>query len=454
MVAGALGARAQSPPGPSASANADTDASPPSFFEHPESRFWFSGQANYVLEWHPTFPAKYSGPHSLTPAAQSETSRVETFYAGLRLTRSIEVLADLESSGGGGIGSGLGLAGYTNFDVVRAVQGVPVPKDVPYLARLILHQVIALSGDTVPGDRGPLGLATTLPARRLEWRVGKFTLPDFFDVNSVGSDSHFQFLNWAVVNNDAWDYAGNTRGYTWAAMLEYDEHQWSVRFAEALMPKVANGLQLDADLARAHAENIEGEWRTSLLPHKSGAVRVLSYVNHGDMGNYREAIDAFLAGKGTAPDVIQTRKQGRVKYGFGLNLEQDLSRSLTVYGRWGWNEGHNESFVYTEANETLSFGGRLGGSLWGRANDRLGVAYATNGISADHQRYLALGGLGFQLGDGGLNYAQEKIVETFYTVHVWRGVFVSFDLQHIQDPGYNRDRGPVVVPGGRLHLEF
>ena len=68
--------------------------------------------------------------------------------------------------------------------------------------------------------------------------------------------------------------------------------------------------------------------------------------------------------------------------------------------------------------------------------------------------YLALGGKGFLLGDGALTYRRENILETYYTLHLWRGVFTSFDLQHINNPGYNRDRGPVLVPGLRLHLEF
>lgn len=68
--------------------------------------------------------------------------------------------------------------------------------------------------------------------------------------------------------------------------------------------------------------------------------------------------------------------------------------------------------------------------------------------------YLALGGKGFLLGDGRLNYGRENIVETYYTLHVWRGIFSSFDFQYIANPGYNRDRGPVFVPGRRLHLEF
>ena len=58
------------------------------------------------------------------------------------------------------------------------------------------------------------------------------------------------------------------------------------------------------------------------------------------------------------------------------------------------------------------------------------------------------------LGDGTLSYGLEEIVESYYTARLTRGVFASFDVQHITNPGYNRDRGPVVVPSLRLHIEF
>ena len=94
------------------------------------------------------------------------------------------------------------------------------------------------------------------------------------------------------------------------------------------------------------------------------------------------------------------------------------------------------------------------GAWWHRKQDRAGVAFISNAIKKDHQTYLADGGLGFLLGDGGLNYGRENIVETYYTVHVWRGIYLAPGLQHIDDPGYNRDRGPVLVPSFRAHVEF
>jgi len=417
------------------------------------SRYWISGQANIVLQGHPWFPAKYTGPNSLTPGGQSATTHVLTLFTGYELTNTTEVFADAEYATGGGIGGAFGLAGYTNLDSVRTVSGAQLPTS-PYLARLILRQIIPLTDERVEEDRDELHLATSVPARRIEFRVGKFDLADFFDLNTWGSDSHLQFLNWTVDNNGTWDYAANTRGYTDGAMLEYDDHWWSVRFAEVLEPKVANGIKLDADIARARAENLELEARGKLIAHRAGTVRLLSYLNHANMGNYQESIADFLDHETKTPDITFTRRQGRHKYGFGLNFEQAITSDVGIFGRLGWSDGRNESFAYTEDDRTLELGGFVQGSSWHRKNDRAGAAFVANGIVAAHQQYLALGGLGFLLGDGALTYGPEKIFESFYTAHLWRGFFASFDLQHINNPGYNQVRGPATVYTARFHTDF
>lgn len=438
---------------PSDSSTTADDASLTMFPHSDSSRYWISGQANIILQWHPTFPAQYSGPNSLSAPAQSSTSHVFTIYTGYELTDTTEVFFDPEDSTGTGIGDALGLAGFTNLDVVRTAAGV-VLSHKPYVARLLLRQIIPLSSETVKADRTYLGLATTLPKRRLEFWVGKFALSDFMDTNGPGSDSHLQFLNWTVDQDGAYDYAANTRGYTDGAMMEYDDGRWSARFIEALMPKVANGINLDADIARARSENFEVDYNGGFLHHRDGAIRVLTYLNHADMGNYQEAIAEYLDGETSTPNIIATRRQGRHKVGTGLNFEQNLIGEIRAFGRLGWNDGHNESFVYTEVDRAFEVGVDDRGDAWRRKNDKVGTAFSLNSISAPHREYLALGGRGFLLGDGALDYGQEKIVESYYTAHLWRGIFSSFNLQHINNPGYNQARGPVLVPSLRLHVDF
>jgi high affinity Mn2+ porin len=439
--------------GQSAPSKPDDSASDVSgtLFPHFESdRIWLSGQANIITQWHPAFRSPYQGPNSLSPEAQDASSRVLTLLTGLRINNSSEILFDLQETGGHGIGEALGLAGFTNLDVVRN----PSISKAPYVARLMWHQIIPLSKEKAPSERTPLSLFKELPVRRLEIRVGKLSMTDFFDVNTYGSDSNFQFMNWTLDNNGAYDYAADTRGYTYAAMFEYDDRHWALRFAEALMPKVANGLNLDADLARARSENVELELHHSFVPHREAVVRLLGYANHANMGIYSVAVADFQSGKTPTPEITAHPLQTTTKYGFGVNLEQPLTDWLGLFSRWGWNEGQHESYAYTEDDETVQVGAGANGTPWKRKLDRAGVAFISNGISRDHQQYLALGGIGFLLGDGALNYGRENIVETYYTAHVWRGIFASFDLQHVNNPGYNRDRGPVLVPALRLHVEF
>src|SRR5450432_305388 len=255
-------------------------------------RLWLSGQANFISQYHPSFTSPYQAKNSLTPEAQDATSRVLTFYTGLRVTQTTEFICDVQEAGGHGLSEALGVAGAFNLDVVRN----PLLSKAPYIARLMWHQIIPLSSKKISNERSAYNLFRELPERRLEVRFGKFSMPDFFDQNTYGSDTNFQFTNWATDNNGAYDYAADTRGFTIGAIVEYHDIHWTLRFAEALMPKVANGIHLDADMGRARAENVELELHKRVVAKKEGTLRLLSFVNHANMGDYREAIDNYLAG--------------------------------------------------------------------------------------------------------------------------------------------------------------
>jgi len=428
----------------------DQDKPPVTIFPHPDDHFWVSGEMNFIFQAHGDFPARYSGPNSLRASGEHALSRLLTLYTGVELPHRTEFLFDVESSGGRGISDALGLAGFTNVDVVRN----PDLGSKPYIARVMLHQTFALSREVTDQERTPFALAGKVPKRRIELRIGRFSAADFFDVNSVGGDSHLQFTNWTTVNNGAYDYAADTRGYTYGAILEYQQPRFGVRFGEMLMPTVANGINLDWALRRAHSENLEFEFRPQLLAKRATVMRVLSYWNTANMGDYRQAIAAFKSGADPRPDVTAHRHQGTLKYGFGFNMEQELPANLRAFTRLGWDEGEHESFAYTEVNNTVSFGLDIAGDRWHRKLDKIGSAFVSNGLSADHAEYLRLGGLGFLLGDGNLRYGREQIWETYYTAHLWRGLFIAGLAQFVSNPGYNQDRGPAWVPGARLHVDF
>src|SRR5262249_32982662 len=266
----------------------------------------------------------------------------------------------------------------------------------PYLARGMIHKVFALSKDKVENTRNPLSLFDELPRRRLEIRFGKFSMVDFFDQNVVGSDTHFQFTNWTVDNGGAYDYPADTRGYTVGVVVDYEDRNWGLRFAEGLMPKVANGIDLVWRPWQAHAENFEFELRRGVLPKKAGIVRVLAFTNYANMGIYRDAIAQFERGRVSgfvlanpeqkrvsgfvlanpeqeivaAPDITNHPWHITRKYGFGVNLEQNLTPNLTAFARFGWDNGKTESFAYTEVDQTFAGGLGANGAMWHRRHDR------------------------------------------------------------------------------------
>jgi hypothetical protein len=438
-------------------------------FPHPDAaRYLVAGQTNIIFQAHPGFHSPYSGTNSLLARGEYKVSLIGTLYLGYELISrpryDLDAIYDEESAGGRGVSEALGLAGFTNLDVVRN----PNLGSTPYMARVQLHQTIGFTDKLVDSQRTQFSLATKVPERRLDLRVGKMSLPDVMDQNGPGTDSHLQFLNWSVDDNGAWDYAADTRGYTYAFVTEYDDVDWSVRYALALMPTVANGIDLEWNLRRARGENYELEYRKTplrFLPARmvgkdsKGTVRLLGYVNHANMGDYRtqNALALMQRANGdpkAVPVITDHPQQTTVKYGVGMNFEQEMAGDVRLFGRFGWNEGQHESYAYTEIDQTFELGGDVKGTQWGRPNDKVGIVGVSNGIKRDHQRYLALGGLGFLLGDGALSYAREDILEAYYNAHQWKGLYSAFDVQLIDHPGYNQARGPVAMFSVRTHVDF
>jgi hypothetical protein len=436
------------------------------FIDHTRfAPFWFGAEVNTIFQTHPGFRAPYTGDHSLSDGPEADVSGLFTVYLAYQPHRTTEIILDGEMAVGTGFSQALGVAGFPNLDVVRN----PTLGSEPYVARFEIHQMIPLSRDwEVNDERGPITSFKIVPRHRLELRLGKMSTVDIFDVNPAGSDSHMQFMNWTVDNNGAYDFAADTRGYTYGLIVEYQGPLIEARFGEMLMPVVANGIDIDFNLTRSHSEQFELELKYLRRANWSGTLRSLYYQNFANMGDYQAAIDAFRANPVTNPDVTATRKPGTTKFGFGFNLIQQLGGVARAFARGGWNDGRHETFAYTEVDDTFELGADLIGMWWHRPVDKVGIAFVTNGISAVHQQYLRLGGHGFILGDacaftsptclpraaGYLSYAREDIVEAYYNAHIWRGAFAAADVQLIANPGYNADRGPVWVFSLRGHLEF
>jgi high affinity Mn2+ porin len=403
-------------------------------------------QTTYIYQYQPAFNAPYTGTNSLRPEEDKENSVTATLFLGVRLWKGAEIYIDPEIAGGSGLSGAFGLAASTNGETFRV--GNPAP--TLYLGRGYIKQTIALGSGSTPVDDGENQLAGSAPKNYLQFMLGKYSLGDIFDNNTVSNSPRTQFMNWALMNNAAWDYAANVRGYTYAFTTILQSGSMTYKAALATLPTVANGPDLNTTISQSYALNAEVD-RAYKIDDKDGHVRLLGYYNRADMGSYKEAI---AHADTSVPNVISTRKEGRGKVGFGLNADQQITDAISVFGRLGWNDGKNETWCFTEADETISLGINVNGKNWKRKNDNVALAVVSNGLSQEHREYLADGGLGFQLGDGRLNYGQETAAELYYSYSATSGIWLTGDYQFILNPGYNVDRGPVSVFSVRVHVEL
>ncbi len=407
-------------------------------------------QTTYIYQYKPQFHAKYSGINSLPTQEEKENSLTATLYFGVRLWKGAEVYVNPELAGGSGLAGAFGMGASTNGETFRV--GDPAP--TLYLARAYFCQSFNLGTTTERREDGQNQLAGKYGTRYLAFYAGKFSLGDFFDNNDFSNSPRTQFMNWALMSNSAWDYSANLRGYTAGAVVvcRYDNMVYKVGIAAE--PTVANGPKLNSDYGKSRGLNAEVT-RAYQVHHKlPGHVRGLLYANTANMGIYRDAI--VEAGRiGDVPDIIAVRHPGHVKYGFGLNADQHLSDNVGVFGRIGYNDGKTETWAFTESDRTISLGINVSGKAWKRANDVLAAGIVMNGLSKDHREYLAAGGLGFQLGDGNLNYDMERVFECYYSCKpTANSLWLSADYQFAMNPGYNKDRGPLSVFAFRLHVEL
>ena len=304
-------------------------------------------QSTMVTQQHGEFSSPYSGQNSLSSSYDNQTSVTWTLFGGLRLWQGSEFYLNPELAGGSGFNRTQGIAGFPNGEIYR----VDDPSPKWNLARVVLKQVIGLGGEKEQIKEDKNQLASEVESKRLTMIVGKFALNDYFDSNSYSHDPRTQFLNWALMDFGAWDYAADTRGYSWGLYLEYKQPQWALRLASVMVPLRANQMEMDAHLPAARGDNLEFEYRYAMFAERPGIVRLLAFENHANMGNYRSTLNT----PSYAMDVTQSRSMS-VKYGFGFNIEQSVSENLGAFLRASWNDGHTETWAFTEIDQSLSLG--------------------------------------------------------------------------------------------------
>ena len=415
----------------------------------PISERWnFFYQATSIGDYHGTFRSPYAGPFSLQDQPERDVSLTTTLFLGFRLGSNTRFYIDPEIAGGRGFSGVNGIADSPNGELPRVASATPKP----YLARAYFTQDFGFGSERENFASEENQLAGSRPMTRYSITVGRFTVTDFFDNNQYSHDPRTQFMGWATMYNGAWDYPADTRGYTWGWIHEFHAKRWSLRYGSAAEPKVANGLRFDRRLLRDRGDMVEGELRYKPGGH-SGAIRLLGSWLHTDSGSYAEAL-RLSESTHTAPDVTATRQTGRLKYGTGISLDQEIAKDFGVFARLGWNDGKTESFAFTAMDRLASGGISVTGTRWRRPQDIAATALTVGGVSGVHAVYLARGGNDFLIGDGALQYGPEYVWESYYNARIVPGFFTTLDVQHVANPAYNQDRGPVWVYSLRLHLEF
>lgn len=413
----------------------------------PDEEQWaIHGQITNITQKHNRFNAPYSGANSLRAKERTEETTDITLFAGVRLWSGAELWINPELDQGFGFGNTVGMAGFPNGGAYK------VGANTPYwrLPRAFIRQVIPLGGDKTALAPAANQLAGAQSADQLTLTAGRFAVVDIFDTNSYAHDPRADFLNWTLIDSGAFDYAADSWGYTYGAAAEWQQDWWTLRGGVFQLSSVPNGKVTGVEFSQ-YELLLEAEARHQWRGHP-GKVKLLTYVNHGAMGSYRDALALGRLGA-NAPDTALVRRRAS-SAGVALNVEQEVAADLGVFARLSGRAGDKETYEFTDANRSLALGLSLQGAKWGRPDDTVGAAAVVNALSDDARAYFAAGGLGVLVGDGRLRYAPEKIAELYYALHPMAHLTLTLDYQRAANPAYNHDRGPVSVYGVRAHAEF
>jgi high affinity Mn2+ porin len=406
------------------------------------------GQSTFTEQFQPAFRSPYQGPQSLSPAANGRETVDVTLYAGFRPWKGAEIWINPEMDQGFGLSNTTGVAGYLSGEAYKVGANDPYYR----MSRAFFRQTIDLGGDTEKVDPDLNRLGGTQTENRLVFTIGKYSVVDIFDTNKYAHDPRNNFMNWSIIDAGSYDYAADAWGSTYGATVEWYQNWWTARVGVFDMSSTPNSTKLSLPLFHQDQFDAELEERHTLWG-QPGKLKFLYWLTRGNLGTYEAAL-ALADATGTLPSTAAVRSY-RSKYGLVLNLEQQMTSDLGMFARLGWTQGSVEEVDFTDIDETASIGLSLAGTKWGRPDDTVGLAGAVNQISNAAKRYLAAGGVGGIIGDGQLPEAgPEQILEAFYSFAAFSFGKVTADYQFVNNPAYNRQRGPVSVLGLRLHAQF
>ncbi len=397
-----------------------------------------------------SFKSLYFGNNSFLPTEPIRTSFTTTFFAAYKPFKNTYFVFNPEVSAGKGLSKTTGIAGFPNGEVYRV--GNPNPQI--FVARLYAEQRFPLNNKKEIIEDDLNQIQEKINSEYFSVLAGKFSLTDFFDNSEISHDPRTQFMNWSLMGSGAFDYPANVRGYTFGVLLQFKKNNWALRLAETAVPLTANGSELQWKGSDAGSTVLELELNNLFKKNNNqfSTLHIGGFINKARMGNYKMSIDNAIANS-TYPDITDSREYGRTKAGFYLSIDNHFGK-VHHFIKGSWNDGQNETWAFTEIDRSFATGFLFDGAIWKRKKDNFGIAFVVNRISKEHKEYLAMGGYGFIIGDGYLNYGAEKTFELFYSFNVWKKIFISPDFQYTINPGYNKDRGPASIYGIRFHAEL
>jgi high affinity Mn2+ porin len=404
------------------------------------------GQLTYTSQSVGSFTSTYSGANSLHPNQRRSTTDA-TLYAGARLAPGLEAWINVEVDQGFGLDNTLGMAGFPSGEAYK------VGRQDPYLRlpRLFVRDTVNLDGESTAVASQANQLAGRQSAHRWVFTVGKFGVTDIFDDSQYAHDARHDFLNWTAIDAGTFDYAADAWGFSIGATAERYAGDWVARLGLFDLSSIPNSAHLTPGFHQF-------QWVGELEHHHQwqghdGKVLVTAYESRAQMGRLSDAIAAASL-DGSVPDVSTVRHRDQ-RLGISLLAEQALSADIGAFMRIGHSDGRFEAYEFTDIDRAIAVGLSSTGTRWQRPSDTLGLAVMRNDLSAVRAQYLALGGLGILIGDGALRrVAPESIVEAYYAFALGSWGALTLDLQRVDNPAYNAERGPLTIGSVRFHAQF
>lgn len=421
-------------------------------------RWSLHAQSTVVQQYHQGFPAAYSGAQSLYDQPDWQRTFDVTLYLGARLWKGAEFYFDSELDQGFGLGNPgppgseydgtTGVAGYLSGEAYKLGSATSYARVQQTFAR----QTFDLGGawEAIEPDNDQLGGSVT--TRHITLTAGKFSVTNVFDTNPYAHDPRDDFLNWAIIDMGAFDYASDAWGYTYGISAELVQQSSTIRLGIFQLSQSPDDVAIEHQPLLQYSPIVEYERRTSLFGGHPGSIKALVYYDEGFFGPYADAVDA-ARGTGHPPSTADVRSK-HLKAGGGLNLAQEIAPHVGLFARLSAMNGTYEADAASDIDRSFSGGFSVDGGLYSRPYDTFGIAWAANAISGPAQEYFGAGGLGIVIGDGALSYSAEQIMEMYYKVGITPYGAVTVDYQHISNPGYNTVRGPISVFGLRYHLNY